>query len=203
LGTVGDPPPVMGASLTYDPASSVDVLSGGQLSSGHLNRQTWSFDGTRWKLLSTQLQPEGAMFATMGYDAALGSIVRVGGFNASGTPINRTHVWLWNGSTWTLDYSADPPPGLAAGTLVNDPSDRGALLLGALSGSESHGSYVNSAYLFVSGRWIDTGKPLPHGLIGGALDSGSRLPTAIVKEQSSLAAMFWRCGRLQRSFSGC
>ncbi len=95
------------AAMAYDSARRVVVLREGT--------ETWSFDGTRWLLLSPkQSPPDPGFIEPMYWDSRQKVVVLLSGapiqaaFATSSGPLN--HVWTWDGSGWTQSASPNLAP---------------------------------------------------------------------------------------------
>jgi hypothetical protein len=143
-GSVGTGPSArLAPEFAYDPADRFGVLAQGYTASGAYPNDTWTFNGTGWTNITSELsvQPPAREQGLMAFDPVDGYFVLFGGF-AGATILNDT--WSFSGRNWTqLDVGRGPPPTDAPG-LAWDP------LLGAVV------LYANGAtWTFVHGSWSD------------------------------------------------
>ena len=98
--------------ISYDSARQVIVMVGGTGDYEDSQRETWEFDGTRWRFKG--FTPFGTRLkAGMVYDAARSQTVFFGGADPAdpqpGTAYtHRGDTWSWNGSTWTQRATTGP-----------------------------------------------------------------------------------------------
>lgn len=104
--TASGPSPRARASMTYDPVSERVLMFGGE-SDVTTFAELWSWDGTRWRLLSgtTTAAPPRRVGAFMAYSPALGGVVLGGGRPSStsgfGLPA-LADAWLWRDGEWRM-----------------------------------------------------------------------------------------------------
>jgi len=94
--------------MAYDAKRGVFVLFGGGTAKG-ASDETWTWDGSTWKLQNPAHHPDARWGAGMGYDPQLGLVVLYGG-HVSRTEewISGDDTWTWDGQDWTLaGHSAD------------------------------------------------------------------------------------------------
>lgn len=91
------PSPRQGAMSAYDPATGQVVLFGGQLPSGAVLGDTWTWNGSNWTEVSSSGGPAARWFGAMAYDPATGQLLLFGG--GTGT-VAFNDTWNWNGSSW-------------------------------------------------------------------------------------------------------
>ena len=145
------PPPLVGASLAYDPLDNYLILFGGCTATRcPAPPQTWKFAGGNWTLLlAGASQPPARAFASMTYDSKDGYLVLFGGWAGPGRPLNDT--WGFVGGIWSnlTSLAPAPPPGGSA-AMTYDHGDGYALLFG---GGPSPSSPVGWTWRFVGGAW--------------------------------------------------
>jgi hypothetical protein len=83
-------------SMAFDPSSGHIVMHGG-FDGTNVSDETWEFNGTNWRLRSTEGPPPAADMA-MAYDQRLGAVVIAGDFTGAGT--GQTWKWDHNGARW-------------------------------------------------------------------------------------------------------
>ena len=98
------------ASLAYDPERGETVLFGGD--DGKLQSDTWTWNGSTWKLRST-LGPLPRGNVALAWDPGRKVLVLFDGRN-NYTTVNTfgNETWEWDGTSWTLRSSANSPPPL-------------------------------------------------------------------------------------------
>ncbi|HTT26339.1 MAG TPA: kelch repeat-containing protein, partial [Thermoplasmata archaeon] len=99
--TAGAPPPARYAAACANlSAPAEDVLYGGNSTLGEL-ADTWVFNGSVWRAVTTRSNPGVRAGAAMGFDQVDGVDVLFGGYSAkTGTIIGSTSVF--NGSAWNV-----------------------------------------------------------------------------------------------------
>lgn len=122
------PPARAQFAMAYDPALREIVLYGGCTVCGspgfHLVQDTWAFNGTTWRQLSSLHLPTYEPIPLLSWDAATGALVLLapppgyganppnGDFNSSGGALGR---WSWRTAGWTWDGLAPGPPLMVQG----------------------------------------------------------------------------------------
>jgi hypothetical protein len=79
----------------HDPVSHRVVLFGGYDDLFYLN-ETWSFDGTTWRMETPSLSPSPRAAAGLAYDAVSQRLVLFGGYDGAGY---LGDTWVWDGAT--------------------------------------------------------------------------------------------------------
>ncbi len=118
LQNVSGPSPRYKASMAYDSNTHQLILFGGGTSAVNAFADTWAWNGTGWKQLTTSPVPA-ATFEGMAADPRTGRIIRVDGFT----------MWEWNGSDW-LRRSVSPSPAVVSAILAFNPPTNEVLLFG-------------------------------------------------------------------------
>jgi hypothetical protein len=116
-------------------------MFGGWDGSKHLN-DTWTFDGTNWKLVKTATTPPPRAAASAAYDATLKQVVMFGGYNGQ----YLSDTWIWDGATrtWTQATPVHHPVAETEPMLFADP----------FSGHvDEFGGYDGRFYQYTSWRW--------------------------------------------------
>ena len=167
------------APLPEADAGSTVVLFGGQTSATSLN-DTWSFDGTRWSLLTPTPSPPARIEASM---ATIGdAVVLFGGYGGGSAP--RSDTWTFDGTSWTPVSAPLSPPGRADASMATLGS--GVVLFG---GWDASGSALGDTWTFDGSSWSEVTVPGPSArayasmaavgdrvvLFGGAGDNGAAL----------------------------
>ena len=100
------------ATMATSPSGSGVVLFGGSVP-GNTSKtlgDTWTWDGTTWRLLSPPAAPAARDQASMVYDRAGGRVLLYGGVDdASHTTFADT--WAWDGTTWSRLAQGGPAHG--------------------------------------------------------------------------------------------
>ncbi len=110
-------------AMAYDPALREIVLYGGCTFCGapgyHLLQDTWAFDGTTWRQLTSLHLPTYEPSPLLSWDTATGALDLLapppgygpnppnGDFDANGGALGR---WSWRTAGWTWDGSPSGPP---------------------------------------------------------------------------------------------
>jgi hypothetical protein len=122
------PPPLSGADLAYDPATTQLVLFGGGNDQGD-SADTWTWDGTTWTQQSPATSPSPRFFASMAYDPATTQLVLFGGGNDGGESAD---TWTWDGTTWTQQSPATSPSARSVADMAYDPATSQLVLVGGI-----------------------------------------------------------------------
>jgi sugar lactone lactonase YvrE len=102
---------------------------------------------TTWAQASPAASPSARYGAVTAYDAATGTVVLFGGYDASaGTILGDT--WTWNGTTWTQQFPLNSPPAREFATMAYDAATGTVVLFG--------GEDVNHAALGDTYAWNGT-----------------------------------------------
>lgn len=124
------------AAMAYDPSTNQLILFGGGGVTSTLG-DTWEWDGSTWTQLTPATNPLPHAGASMAYDSATNQLVMYGGYEPSGTPVNGSDTWTWNGTNWS---KAAAQTGLPAGydaSMAFDTSSNQLILFGGYSGRQS------------------------------------------------------------------
>lgn len=145
------PQPRLGGAFIYDSVRHVSLLFGGATDTGAGNalNDTWTFDGTRWSLLSPATAPSPRAFSVVAFDSHRGLVVLFGGYAAQS---GLNDVWTWDGTNWTQVASASSPPNLFPLGLAYRQSDDSLLLAGQSAGGGGITSAVQS-WSYVQQTW--------------------------------------------------
>jgi PKD repeat protein len=152
------PPPLVGASLTYDPADSELVLFGGcTVTACPAPAQTWVYFGGSWtNITDVSSQPPPRSYAGFTFDSHDGYAVLFGGRTASGL-LNDT--WSFLGGTWTnlTNLSTPTPSARWATQFAFDKPDNYAVLFGGCAAA----CPLNDTWHFSGGGWRNVTSTLP------------------------------------------
>lgn len=123
LDPASSPPARAQFAMAYDPALREVVLYGGCTFCGapgyHLVRDTWAFDGTTWRQLTSLHLPAYEPTPLLSWDTATRALELLapppgygtnppnGDFNSQGGALGR---WSWGSSGWTWDGLPPGPP---------------------------------------------------------------------------------------------
>ncbi len=133
-----------GASMATDPRAKNVVLFGGDLDSGELGGDTWTWDGIRrkWTQHSARITPAPRRFAAMAEDDR-GNVVLAGGFSEETG--SHSETWTWNGLTRAWSPSVAAGPLIRQGASMAYDAARGRTLL--------FGGY--GVHQLPDGPWLD------------------------------------------------
>jgi len=119
------------APIAYDRATEQIVLFGGDDGGANQYNDTWTWNGTNWRLRAPAAAPAPRGLASLAYDPRIHSVVLFSGF------INTqvyTDTWAWNGSTWTEVVTSNVPTnGRFAFGMDYDPIAHGPVIFGGFS----------------------------------------------------------------------
>ena len=118
---------------TYDPGSKVVVIFGGDRSDLSPSWETWTFDGTSWRNVSSgpAKSPPASYLAGGVTLTGYGGMIEWGGSSTYSVPTFNS-TWTYSAGNWTNLSSVvghAPPPAFADGIFAADPVDDFALLL--------------------------------------------------------------------------
>ncbi len=122
-------------AFVYDEARGVSLLFGGNGAKGLLG-DTWSWDGTAWKLLEPALSPAPRESGAAAYDSVSERVLLFGGDFADAREAG--DFWAWNGMEWARIAQTTTPFNRRGASLAWDVERRrGVLLGGAAEGGAS------------------------------------------------------------------
>lgn len=163
LATAASPGARHSHALTYDEGRGVCVLFGG-VENGQLLTDTWEYDGRTWVIRST-LSLGAAADVSMGFHAAIGKVVRWGGY-----PYD-WFTWTWDGVAWDEYLASDGPfdgPELFQGSAAAYDPDRKVLI--SFGGKYTDTFYLSDTWeLPEAGRWVLAASSGPAGRWGHAI----------------------------------
>jgi len=152
------PAPRMTTAMAFDSARGVTVLFGGFGVNGRLG-DTWEWDGTNWTQRNPSSAPSLRSQLAMAYDAQLGETVLFGGDHLAPFelgPINDT--WLWDGTSWTRDWTAAVPIYRAGQAMAYD-SGRSRIVLFGGTDELNPGTFYADTWEFGSDIATPAGYP--------------------------------------------
>lgn len=107
------------AAIAYDEARGVTILFGGEGQISRGRRDTWEWNGARWRQLFPARAPSERSGHAMCFDARRNRIVLFGGFDF-GMAAKVADTWEWDGTTWTPIATAVAPPARYGHAMVFD-----------------------------------------------------------------------------------
>ncbi len=123
------PPGRLYAASAYDPETGLVMLFGGRLASGRVVNDTWAWAGVTWRELNNGIGgPPAGESALMAWDDASRTMVLVTPTGA----MTGGRTWIWKGTRWSPQPSADLPATPIAGQMAYDPTSGGMLLVSPL-----------------------------------------------------------------------
>jgi hypothetical protein len=117
-------------AMAYDAARRKTVLFGGQydgINSSGIFGDTWTWDGTDWKLESQTGSPGDRAGHAMAYDAQMQRVVM---FGAS----SDTKTWLWNGTNWRREATVITPSARDGLAMAYDAQRKKIVMFGGQDG---------------------------------------------------------------------
>lgn len=123
--------------MTYDAHRKVVVMFGGQGLSGTqvvtLN-DTWTWDGTRWKIMPSAGAPAPRHSAAMAYDSCNAQAVMFGGVGG-GLKLapEARETWTWDGEKWTPRNPLVAPPARIGASMAYSSRTGRVLMYGGLT----------------------------------------------------------------------
>jgi PKD repeat protein len=152
VATHGNPGPISGGSLAYDPAAGYSVFYGGVTSFSPLefNNTTYFYANGTWTQAALANSPPVPLAGEMVYDPSLGGIVMFGGINLSSPSNVLSQTWLFRNGTWSLLSTPVAPPGRWLAEMGFDPALNELVLYG---GFDASGNSLGDTWVFVNGTW--------------------------------------------------
>ncbi|MCI4331253.1 MAG: hypothetical protein L3K19_05340 [Thermoplasmata archaeon] len=153
------PPPLTGASMTFDAADGYVVVFGGADQGGSLGcgaspcSPTWTYRSGLWTRLNPPTSPPGRDYAAMTYDSKDQQVVLFSGAYAS------NDTWVFRSGNWTLLHTSVAPSPRAGASFAYDPWSQEGLLFGGGSGAGNL-TLPSQTWLFQDARWLPLG-PVP------------------------------------------
>ena len=129
-----------GVAFAWDGVTRQVVLFGGsKVGAGGDWADTWAWNGTTWRLLTTSHAPPARTAAVFAWDPVRREAILFGG-SASATATTLSDTWAWNGSDWIeRTPSATSPPPRSNAAFAWNPSRQRLLLFGGVDTSGPRG----------------------------------------------------------------
>ncbi|MCC6669541.1 MAG: hypothetical protein IT458_00655 [Planctomycetes bacterium] len=143
--------------MDYDAARAEFVVFGGHAFPGPDLGDTWTFNGTAWRLRTVPVPPSARHGAAFAYDSSQGLTVLFGGQQDQGAILGDT--WMWNGTTWSrMTPIVSPPPRVGAGCAAD--TRRGRIVIFGGWGSQGMITVPDTwAWHGGSGTWTNVLPP--------------------------------------------
>ncbi len=195
LATQGNPGPLSGASLAYDPETGYSVLYGGVSSYSPLsfNNTTYYYSHGTWSAHSLPGSPPVPLAGQMVYDPALGGIVLFGGEDDS-TSLVQNQTWLFDNGSWSKLPTPHAPPPRWISQMAYDPALGELVLYG---GFDQGGNWLGDTWVFANGTWSSVNAqglgvpPLGAGNLVYDSDLGSLLLVGGINQLSQQEVGAW------------
>jgi hypothetical protein len=120
------------SNTAYDPRNKVIVLHGGHDANNLQISDTWTWNGSRWLLMSpSQLPPRGGYDQPMAWDATRGQVLLFD-WTGGGMPPELNELWAWDGANWARLSISSAPSGVAQypGAMAYDSPRKSLVLFG-------------------------------------------------------------------------
>jgi len=114
-------------AMAYDAARAVVVVFGGAPGTASFPNDTWTWDGTAWRMADSTTGPGGLVHHAMAYDKRRRRVVMYGGF-VPDRP-RSSDVWEWDGSRWHRITADSAGPGIRTHHRMAYDEDRGVVVL--------------------------------------------------------------------------
>lgn len=149
IATHGNPGPISGGSLAYDPETGYSVFYGGVTSGGTFNNTTYYYSHGNWTAHDLAVNPPVQFEGQMAYDPALGGLLLFGGEDLSTSTV-LAQTWLFSNGSWSnLDPAASPPARWYP-QMAYDPALGEMVLYGGFDGSDN---WLGDTWVFANGTW--------------------------------------------------
>lgn len=152
------PPARMGGAMAYDPRRKVVVLFGGGIfgqGAPTMFGDTWEWNGTSWREVTTTTKPSPRAVGEMTYDARRGAVILYNGVAPHPTFFleSTNDVWAFDGTDWTK--LSDPTP---VGNRFNNPIayDYTAGVITTFGGTSLGGSVFADTWTWDGMEWTQT-----------------------------------------------
>lgn len=124
--------------MAYDAGRERMLLFGGLDPAFQLLGDTWSWDGTTWRLETSASSPSPRYGPSLAYDAVGDAMVLFGGTGLGGPEDEHKDTWTWDGAQWTEQHPLPSPSSRFSSGLVHVGSgaSAGLLLFGGSSLTE-------------------------------------------------------------------
>lgn len=133
------PDPRQNAVMVYDAHRKAIVMFGGRGADGKPMNDTWTWDGSAWKIMPSAGAPSPRHSATIAYDVCRAEAVMFGGV---GDAINSFapqpgETWTWDGARWTKKSPLLSPPPRIGASMAYSPASGRVLLYGGFSTTDT------------------------------------------------------------------
>ncbi|MCI4363099.1 MAG: PKD domain-containing protein [Thermoplasmata archaeon] len=167
LSTSGNPGPLDGPALAYDPPAAQVVMYGGLASYAPFTytNLTWTYSGGTWSSAHLSPSPPARLAGSMVYDSALGGVVLFGGYDnrnpTGGTLLN--DLWLYKAGAWSMISASNPPPVRTWAPIAYAPGLGEIVVFGGMNAA---GQCLGDTWMFANGSWtnaasVGSGPPGP------------------------------------------
>ncbi len=172
-------------TMAYDSGRAVTVWFGGS-SRGKTLSETWEYDGTRWRKVSTVVSPPPRRAAEMIYDEHREKIVLYGGWDPNASPpYVYSDTWEFNGTTWVDVTGGVRPPPVVTFCFAYDSARQVAVLYGGREAVRENPGWTVSEWgmsdeiwEYDGSVWVDKSNPLggspPYSGVSCAYDRQSQ-----------------------------
>jgi hypothetical protein len=155
-------------------------------------RDTWTFDGERWRLADTS-GPDARSSPKGAFDSARNRFVLFGGAigNAGPTAVLSTDTWEWDGQRWTR-FDVPGPPGRTGHVMAYDANARVIIVHGGVRSAD--GVALTDTWAWNGKVWKLLTMEGPRSIFGAAttaLDSGIVMFGGHMLRGSSAATWQW------------
>jgi len=150
----GGPSPRNSPAMTYDSKRKTIILFGGDAGGWDNKRSfgdTWEWNGSEWKLLSTE-GPPARTNHTLAYDKERDRVVLFGGMDSGET---MEDLWEWDGKKWTQIMAAGGPGARFLHASAYDEKSKQILVFGGntLVGPPTPESIKGDLWAWNGARW--------------------------------------------------
>lgn len=149
ISTHGNPGPLSGGSLAYDPETGYSVFYGGVTNGGTFNNTTYYYSHGNWTAHDLAVNPPVQFEGQMAYDPALGGIVLFGGEDLSTSTV-LAQTWLFSNGSWSNLDPATSPPARWYPQMAYDPALGELVLYGGFDGADN---WLGDTWVFANGTW--------------------------------------------------
>jgi hypothetical protein len=178
------PPPMIGATMIFDPVRRVLLMVGGSSDDATPVLQTWTWDGRTWTRLRPAVSPPARASASLAFDASTGSAVLFGKLTLiynTDDPANAPDpsTWTFNGTTWSKHPAGSQgPPARSSAGLVEDKGAGNVVLFGGASEPQGPQGFLNDTWIWDGTSWkrrTTATSPSPRGGPLMAYDAAHRV----------------------------
>jgi cysteine-rich repeat protein len=204
--SVAGPSARLGHVMVYDAKRQRVVLFGGYgfagAGPGNLTvfNDTWEFDGSAWRQITTAHSPSTRISPAATYDPRRGVVVLAGGTDAPSSGTTLPDTWEYDGTDWTnVTPASGPHPTVSQAAMAYDVAGQREILYGGLSGTTPQAT----TWAWNGTAWsnVTTGTPTARtwsGLAqtdGGLVLFGGLNGTTPYNETWTFAAGAWKQGK--------